>query len=99
MKRVGLNLVVAAAVLAAAPSALAGTVSRHGDRFLVRAVTGEDNWYQPGHVDRDSYYCPHARHGCLTFDDLNPNPLTAGPGCFVVAATPMLFQSPLRCAA
>jgi Ca2+-binding RTX toxin-like protein len=92
MKRIGLNLVVAAAVLAAAPGALAGTVSRHGDRFVVKAVAGEDNWYQPSHIARDSTYCPRARHGCLIFHDLNPNPLTDGPGCFVVAATPNIVR-------
>ena len=92
MKRIGLNLVVAAAVLAAAPGALAGTVSRHGDRFVVKAVAGEDNWYQPSHIERDPYYCPRARHGCLAFHDLNPNPLTDGPGCFIVAATPSIVR-------
>ena len=92
MKRIGFNLVVAAAVLAAAPGALAGTVSRHGDRFVVKAVAGEENWYQPSHIERDSYYCPHARHGCLDFHDNNPNPLTAGPGCFIVAATPSIVR-------
>ena len=92
MKRSGLRLVVAAAVLAAAPGALAGTVSRHGDRFVVRAVAGEDNWYQPSHIERDPYYCPHAHNGCLAFHDLNPNPLTDGPGCFIVPATPSIVR-------